>query len=119
MISASIGADLPIIPRESAVFSRVCKATSLRDRPLSRHCEGVCTPDTMVCALVRGSPKDIRGEIEGSKPLIFMHFHGVFLALHQKSFLHRIFRSENRSLWSRKSLQNEAKKVLLTDGSAY
>jgi len=41
------------------------------------------------------------------------------LALHQKSSLYRIFRSKNRSLWSRKSLQNEAKKVSLTDGSAY
>jgi CRISPR/Cas system-associated exonuclease Cas4 (RecB family) len=41
------------------------------------------------------------------------------LALHQKSFLHRIFRGKNRSLWSRKSLQNRAKKVLLTDGSVY
>jgi hypothetical protein len=39
-------------------------------------------------------------------------------ALHQKSLLHRIFRYKNRALWSRKSLQNEAKKVLLTDGSA-
>jgi hypothetical protein len=46
---------------------------------MSDHYEGVCTPDTMVCALVRGSAKDIRGEIEGSKPLIFMHFHGMFL----------------------------------------
>jgi hypothetical protein len=40
-------------------------------------------------------------------------------ALHQKSFLHRIFRGKNGSLWSRKSLQNEATKALLTDGLAY
>jgi len=36
---------------------------------------------------------------------------GQYPALHQKSLLHRIFRSNNRTLWSRKSLQKEAKKV--------
>ena len=50
---------------------------------------------------------------------MFVPFHGDGMALHQKSLLYRIFRSKNRSLWSRKSLQNETKKVLLTDGSAY
>ena len=47
-----------------------------------------------------------------------IRYYGVQAALHQKSLLHRIFRYKNRALWSRKSLQNEAKKVLLTDGSA-
>jgi len=47
-----------------------------------------------------------------------IRYYGVQAALQQKSLLHRIFRYKNRALWSRKSLQNEAKKVLLTDGSA-
>jgi hypothetical protein len=54
-------ADFPMIPRESALFSVVCKPTSLGDRPLSRHCEDAGTPDTIVYALVHGSPRDIRG----------------------------------------------------------
>jgi transposase len=37
--------------------------------------------------------------------------HGHEVALHQKSPLHRIFRYKIRSIWPRKSLQNEAKKV--------
>src|SRR5216683_3510170 len=49
------------------------------DCPLSGHGEGVCTPDTMVCALVRGSTRDNRRRWRGQKPLIFMRFHGVFL----------------------------------------
>src|SRR5215471_12631768 len=57
--------------------------------------------------------------IAGSKAINFYAFSWGVPALHQKSLLHRILRSKNRSLWSRKSLQNEAKKVLLTDGSAY
>jgi hypothetical protein len=40
-------------------------------------------------------------------------------ALHQKSFLYRIFWNKNRTLWLRKSLQNETEKVLLTGESAY
>jgi len=47
------------------------------------------------------------------------HFHGGIMALHQKSFLYRTFWNKNRPLWSRKSLQNETKKVLLTGESAY
>jgi hypothetical protein len=43
------------------------------------HCEGVCTSDTMVCALVRGSPRDIRWGEWAQKSLIFMHFHVMFL----------------------------------------
>jgi hypothetical protein len=62
VISASMHAGLRMIPRESAFFSRACKPISLEDCPLSRHCEGVCPPDIMVCALVRGSPRDIRGD---------------------------------------------------------
>ena len=62
MISASVGADFPLIPRESALFSGGCKPTSLGDRSLSRHGEGAYTPETMVCALVPGSPRDIRGD---------------------------------------------------------
>ena len=46
---------------------------------MSGHCEGVCTSDTMVCALVRGSPRDVRWGEWVQKPLIFMHFHGVSL----------------------------------------
>jgi hypothetical protein len=34
------------------------------------YCEGVCISDTMVCALVRGSPRDIRGIVE-SKAIDF------------------------------------------------
>ena len=52
------------------------------------------------------------------RPLKYEGFKEERVALHQKSLLYRIFRYKNRSLWSRKSLQNEAKKVLLTDGSA-
>src|SRR4029434_3236550 len=68
-----------MIPCESALFSGVCKPTSLGDRPLSHHCEGAGTPDTMVCALVHGSPRAIRWGEWAQKPLIFMHFHGTFL----------------------------------------
>src|SRR4029450_2976286 len=74
-----MGADFPRIPHESTLFSRVCKPTPQGDRPLSSHCEGVCTPDPMVCALVRGSTGDVRRGWYGQKSLIFMHFHGVFL----------------------------------------
>ena len=31
------------------------------------------------CALVRGSPREIKGGERVRKPLIFMHFHGAFL----------------------------------------
>src|SRR5215213_7120916 len=46
-----MGADFPMIPHESALFSRAYKPTSLGDRPLSGHGEGICPPDTIVCAL--------------------------------------------------------------------
>jgi hypothetical protein len=46
---------------------------------MSGRCEGVCTSGTMGCALVRGSPWDIRWGEWVQKPLIFMHFHEVFL----------------------------------------
>jgi hypothetical protein len=46
---------------------------------MSGHCKGVCTPDTMVCALVRDSTRDIRWGEWVQNPLMFMHFHGVFL----------------------------------------
>jgi hypothetical protein len=46
---------------------------------MSGHGEGVCTTDTMVCALVRGSTQDIKVGEEAHKSLIFMRFHGVFL----------------------------------------
>src|SRR5215216_550665 len=46
---------------------------------MSGHCEGVCTPALLVYALVRGSTKESRRRWHGRKPLIFMHFHGVFL----------------------------------------
>src|SRR4030095_4029899 len=78
-MSARMGADFPRIPHESTLFSRVCKPTPQGDRPLSSHCEGVCAPDPMVCALVRGSTRDVRRGWYGQKSLIFMHFHGVFL----------------------------------------
>jgi uncharacterized protein len=57
VISARVGADFPMISCESDLFSVVCKPTSLGDRPLSHHCEGAGTPDTMVCALVHGSQR--------------------------------------------------------------
>jgi hypothetical protein len=34
--------------------------------------------DTMVCALVRGSTRELRRGWQGQRLLIFMHFHGVF-----------------------------------------
>src|SRR4029453_5476365 len=46
---------------------------------MSGHCEDVCTPDTMVCALVHGSIREVRRGWQSQKSLIFMHFHGVFL----------------------------------------
>src|SRR4029450_3533295 len=46
---------------------------------MSGHCEDVCTPDTMVCALVHGSIREVRRGWQSPKSLIFMHFHGVFL----------------------------------------
>jgi hypothetical protein len=46
---------------------------------MSGHSEGVCTAGTMGCALVRGSTREVRRGWYGQKPLIFMHFHGVFL----------------------------------------
>jgi hypothetical protein len=55
-----MGADFPMILRESGLLSVVCRPTLLGDRPLARHGEGACTPDTMVCALVHGSLRDIR-----------------------------------------------------------
>src|SRR5215470_13192068 len=33
----------------------------------------------MVCALVRGSAREVKRGWQGQKPLIFMRFHGVFL----------------------------------------
>src|SRR4030095_7183502 len=74
-----MGADFPRIPHESTLFSRVCKPTPQGDRPLSSHCEGVCTPDPMACALVRGSTGDVSRGWYGQKSLIFMHLHGVCL----------------------------------------
>jgi hypothetical protein len=47
------------------------------------HCKGVCTSDTMVWALVRGSTRDIRRGEWVQKPLIFMCFHEVFLGIQQ------------------------------------
>ena len=46
---------------------------------MSGHCEGVCAPDTMVCALVHGSIREVRRGWQSQKSLIFMHFHGVLL----------------------------------------
>jgi hypothetical protein len=46
---------------------------------MSGHCEGVCTSNTMVSALIRGSTRDIWWGQLVQKPLIFMRFHGVFL----------------------------------------
>ena len=46
---------------------------------MSGHCEGVCTSGTMGCALVGGSPRDIKWGEWVQKPLIFMRFHGGFL----------------------------------------
>src|SRR5215471_15053945 len=46
---------------------------------MSDHCEGVCTPDPMVCALVYGSTREVRRGYHGQESLIFMHFHEVFL----------------------------------------
>jgi hypothetical protein len=46
---------------------------------MSDHCAGVYTSDTMGCALVRGSPRDIRQGERVQKALIFMRFHRVFL----------------------------------------
>ena|GEM_PF-3395090 len=43
------------------------------------HCEGIRTSDTMECALIRGSPRDIKWGDWLQKPLIFMYFHRVFL----------------------------------------
>jgi hypothetical protein len=40
--------------------------------------EGVCTSGTTGCALVRGSSREIRWRWWAQKPLIFMHFRGVF-----------------------------------------
>ncbi len=52
-MSASIHADLRMIPHASALFSRGCKLTSLWGRPISGHCEDVCTSEHFVY------PKDI------------------------------------------------------------
>ena len=46
---------------------------------ISGHCEGVCTLDSRVCALVRASTRDSRRRWHGQKPLIFMRFHGLSL----------------------------------------
>jgi hypothetical protein len=46
---------------------------------MTGHCEGVCTLDPMVCALVYGSTREVRRGWHGQKPLIFMRFHEVFL----------------------------------------
>src|SRR5215471_4467065 len=54
-------AGLRMIPHESALFSRGCKLTSLWGRPMLGHCEGVCTPDPMVCPLVCSSTRNIGG----------------------------------------------------------
>jgi hypothetical protein len=48
MISASMGADFPMILHESTLFSMVCKPTSLEIVPDQVTAKGVCTPDTMV-----------------------------------------------------------------------
>jgi hypothetical protein len=42
-----------------------------------RSLRRACTPALRVCALVCGSPRDIRCGEQVRKPLIFMHFHGV------------------------------------------
>src|SRR5262249_3149236 len=98
-------ADFPMIPRESALFSSVCNAHISGDCPISGHCEGVCTPDTRVCALVRASTRDSRRRWHGQKPLIFMHFHGGFLGGQHEMWLKqhngkvRLFHTRRR--WSR------------------
>ena len=67
VISVSMHADLRMVSHESALFSRGCTPTSLWGCTLSGHCEGVCTTDIMVCALVRGSPRDIRRDSKLAK----------------------------------------------------
>src|SRR4029450_11674544 len=51
VVSASMYADLRMVPHESALFSRDYKLTSLWGRPISDHCEGVCTSGAVVCPL--------------------------------------------------------------------
>ena len=74
-----MGADFPMIPHESALFSIACKPTSLGVVPGQVTAKASAPPDTMVCALVRGSAREVRRRWHGQKPLIFMHFHEVFL----------------------------------------
>ena len=52
VISASIHADLRMIPHESALFSKSCKSTSLWGRTMSGHCEGFCTSGAVICPLL-------------------------------------------------------------------
>jgi hypothetical protein len=100
VISASTHADLWVIPHESALFSIPYKLTSLWSHPISGHCEGVCTPDTMVCALVRGSTRDGRRRRHGQKPLICMYFHGVFLGSQHAIWSKQHNRKVSRYCWS-------------------
>src|SRR3954468_3447802 len=72
-------ADFPMMPHESALFSSVCKPISLGIVPSQVTAKASAPPDTMVGALVRGSPRSIRRGWRGQKPLIFMYFHGVLL----------------------------------------
>jgi hypothetical protein len=51
-----------VILREIALFARGYKLASLWGCPMSDHCQGVCTAGTMGCALVRGSPRNSRGD---------------------------------------------------------
>jgi hypothetical protein len=57
-----MGADFSVILREIALFARGYKLVSLWGCPMSDHCQGVCTAGTMGCALVRGSPRNSRGD---------------------------------------------------------
>jgi hypothetical protein len=67
-----------IPPWKCFVLNRL-QAHVAEGRPMSGHCEGVCAPDTIVCALVHGSIREVRRGWQSQKSLIFMHFHEVFL----------------------------------------
>ena len=70
MVSASVGADFPMIPCESALFSGVCKPTSLGIVPCQVTAKASVPPDTMVCPL-RVAPERPLDDIASSKPVDF------------------------------------------------
>ena len=78
MLAVRLEMDVPMIPVEGHCSQGLVRPHRW-DRPMAGHGAGVCTPDTMVGALVRGFTQDSRQGEGSPKPWMCRCFHGVLL----------------------------------------